>query len=301
MANSAAEKNALQVQYEVAGNPVVLDMDFVKKYLVRGSANLVTTQEVLFFMNTCKMQRLNPLVNGETYLIKYDEKQPANMVVGKTAYLKRAFEHPEYICKEDGIIVEKGDETYAKEGTCLYKGETLVGGWCRVHFMRNGAERTAYKEVSMLEYGKNQATWKNLPATMIAKVAISQCVREAFPKDYEGLYSEYEMEASGAIPDNAFVQSKAEEDPIITQEERLDLFNNAKGDLGDNYQDTLKEIFDKYGIESSATMKKSEYVKVVDDIAKIVKERAKANVIDVEAIPVAEPADAEPPWDEGEK
>lgn len=72
-AMSKAEQNALAVSYEVLGTRVDLDLQFVKKYLVRGRADLTSDQEVVFFMNTCKMQGLNPLAQGEVYLIKYSK------------------------------------------------------------------------------------------------------------------------------------------------------------------------------------------------------------------------------------
>ncbi len=197
---SKAEKNALSVSYDVLGSHVELDLDFVKRYLVRGRSELTTDQELVFFMNTCKMQNLNPLVSGEVYLIKYSKDEPAQMVVGKDAYLRRAFNNPDYLFKNDGITVQRANTIVQKEGCCLYPGETLIGGWCRVTFLRGGKERTAFKEVSLAEYNKNMANWKSKPATMINKVAVSQCVRDAFPKDYEGVYSEEEMIASGAIP-----------------------------------------------------------------------------------------------------
>ena len=133
---SKAEQNALAVSYEVLGTHVELDLDFVKKYLVRGRAELTSDQEVVFFMNTCKMQGLNPLAQGEVYLIKYDKDAPAQMVVGKDAYLRRAFDHPDYLYKNDGITVQRGKDIVQKEGCCLYPGENLIGGWCRVHFIR---------------------------------------------------------------------------------------------------------------------------------------------------------------------
>ena len=40
-AMSKAESNALVVSYDVLGTHVELDLDFVKKYLVRGKAELV--------------------------------------------------------------------------------------------------------------------------------------------------------------------------------------------------------------------------------------------------------------------
>ena len=87
---STVEQNALQVSYEICGTSVQLDIDFVKKYLVRGRSELVTDQELVMFINTCKMQKLNPLANGEVYLIKYSKDEPAQMVVGKDSYNKRA-------------------------------------------------------------------------------------------------------------------------------------------------------------------------------------------------------------------
>ena len=155
-AMSKAETNALSVSYEVMGTKVDLDLDFVKRYLVTGDANKITNQEIVFFMNTCKMLKLNPMVSGEVYCIKFGDK-PAQLVVGKGAYMRRAFEHPDYLFKQDGITVLRGDQIFQKEGCCLYPGESLVGGWCRVYFMRNGKERTAFKEVAFSEYNKGQA------------------------------------------------------------------------------------------------------------------------------------------------
>ena len=280
-AMSKAEQNALNVSYEVLGTRVVLDLDFVKKYLVRGRSELVTDQEIVMFMNTCKMQNLNPLVNGEVYLIKYSKDEPAQMVVGKSAYVRRAYEHPDYICKEDGIVVQRGDDIVQKEGCCLYPGETLIGGWCRVHFMRNGSERDVFKEVSFTEYNKGQANWKSKPASMINKVAISQCVREAFPKDYEGLYSEEEMIASGAIPttyneiEDAEVPG-VEEDQVITQDQRQALFRTAKAHFGDNANEIVKYLIGKYGYESTSGMMVSDFGKILSDIQQMVADQKEA-------------------------
>ena len=266
---SKAEQNALSVSYEVMGTRVDLDLDFVKRYLVRGAADKVSDQELVFFMNLCKMQKLNPLVGNEVYCIKYGS-DPAQVVVGKGAYLRRAYEHPDYICKEDGIVVARGNEVVQKEGCCLYPGEKLIGGWCRVHFTRNGKELSCFKEVSLSEYDKGQANWKVRPATMVNKVAVSQCVREAFPKDYEGLYSEDEMVASGAIPANFRElpgEPPAEEEKTITQDQRQALFRMAKEHLGKDANDALKDIISKHGYQSTSGMPESVYKEVVDEIA----------------------------------
>lgn len=264
---SKAEQNALAVSYEVLGTRVELDLQFVKKYLVRGRADLTSDQELVFFMNTCKMQGLNPLAQGEVYLIKYSKDDPAQMVVGKDAYLRRAYSNPDYLYKNDGIVVQRGQEIIQKAGCCLYPGETLIGGWCRVYFMRNGKERETFKEVSFGEYNKGQANWKSKPATMINKVAISQCVRDAFPKDYEGLYSEDEMVASGTIPADYTVidegQPTAEDEPTITQDQRQMLFATAQKVFGkDVGNQVVKGIIEEIGLTSTAGMTQSQYEQV---------------------------------------
>jgi phage recombination protein Bet len=264
---SKAEQNALAVSYEVLGTRVELDLQFVKKYLVRGRADLTSDQELVFFMNTCKMQGLNPLAQGEVYLIKYSKDDPAQMVVGKDAYLRRAYSNPDYLYKNDGIVVQRGQEIIQKAGCCLYPGETLIGGWCRVYFLRNGKERETFKEVSFSEYNKGQANWKSKPATMINKVAISQCVRDAFPKDYEGLYSEDEMVASGAIPADYKVidgdPPPAEDDTPITQDQRQMLFATAQKVFGKEVgNQVVKGIIEEIGLTSTVGMTQSQYERV---------------------------------------
>lgn len=291
---SKAESNALSVSYEVLGTRVELDLNFVKRYLVRGQADRVTDQELVFFMNTCKMQKLNPLASGEVYCIKFGS-EPAQMVIGKDAYLRRAFGNPDYLYKEDGITVQRGDQIVQKEGCCLYPGEKLIGGWCKVHFMRNSKERTAYKEVSLEEYNKGQANWKTKPATMIDKVAVSQCVRDAFPKDYEGLHSEDEMVASGAIPVNfrelkteqendnmATAVEVVEDDPVISQEKRQAFFKAARTQFGkDEGNDVVKSIIEEMGLESTTNMRESQYIEATEKLMDLVaKKKADAEAED---------------------
>lgn len=273
---SKAEQNALMVSYDVMGSHVELDLNFVKQYLVRGKSELVSDQEIVFFMNLCQNQRLNPLVGSEVYLIKYTESDPAQTVVGKGAYMRRLYEHPEYLCKEDGITVLRNNTIVQKEGCCLYPGESLVGGWCRIHYTRNGTERSAFKEVALSEYNKNMANWKSKPATMINKVAVSQCAREAFPKDYDGVYSEEEMIASGAIPvetdpqiikaDPADCSVEGVDDPEISKAQRQEMFRFAREKLGNDANNILKNLVEQEGYDSTEHILTSAYMRIMDKI-----------------------------------
>lgn len=269
----------IRVEFEsVSGIPVVLDSDTVIKFCTRGNGK-ISNQEVALFLRTCQAKRLDPLENGEVYLIKYDDKTPAQIVVGKHAYLRRADRNPDYRGKKSGITVVRGNQVIQKEGCCVYDtlGEKLVGGWCRVCRLRRGTNQVeeTFKEVAISEYSSGQANWRSKPGTMIEKVAISQCLREAFPNDYEGLYSEDEMIASGAIPaedystignggsrDNA--GEEPAEDHAIGQDQRQALFRIAREHFDENSaNDILKKIVGEFGLASTTGMTVSTYGKVM--------------------------------------
>lgn len=281
---STVEQNALQVKYEICGTEVALDIDFVKKYLVRGRSELVTDQELVMFINTCKMQKLNPLANGEVYLIKYSKDEPAQMVVGKDSYNKRAFLNPNYLGKEDGIVVVRSNTVVQKKGCCIYPTEKLIGGWCRVFYVKMGIKLEAFREVALEEYNKNMANWKSKPATMINKVAIAQCLRDAFPSDYEGLYAEEELISSGLVKadeegkiqvvdvDGMVVKDETvteipEEDRKITQNERKDMFALAQGIYGKEEGNAkIKQFLEEENVETTTELKKSQYDKIMAQV-----------------------------------
>ena len=265
-----------KVEYQsISGIQVELDADTVIKYCARGNGN-ITPQEVALFLLTCQAKRLDPMENGEVYLIKYDNTKPAQIVVGKHAYLRRADRNPEYRGKKSGIVIVRDGKVIQKDGCCLYKvlNETLIGGWCRVYRRRAGAEvdEEFYREVALEEYSSGQANWKVKPATMIEKVAVSQCLRDAFPNDYEGLYSEDEMLASGAIPVDYTdvddvgvpVHESVPEDPVITDDQRTALFELARNNFDkDVVNDVVRSIIGEFGLNSTKGMTESVYNQVM--------------------------------------
>ena len=175
--------------YKTDHGEVTLSPDIVKKYLVPSGTN-VSDQEVQLFLKLCQYQGLNPFLR-EVYLIKYGT-QPANMVTGKEVFTKRAQANPNYAGIEAGITVmtNKGD-LVRREGSMKLPGEVLIGGWAKVHI--KGHDVSSFDEVSLEEYTGTGPLWKSKPATMIRKVAIVHALREAFPEQFEGLYSQEEI------------------------------------------------------------------------------------------------------------
>lgn len=270
--------------YETSLGTVNLSQEDVKKYLVRGNANAVTEGEIVMFMALCKAQKLNPFVSGEVHLIKYSKDDPAQMVIGYDTYKRRADENPSFLFKESGIVVQRGKDIVKKEGACLYPTETLIGGWCRVHKVRNEKEVVIYKEVSFMEYNKGKSLWKQIPCTMIEKVAVSQALREAFPRDYEGLYTAEETSSYETLPEDDTTTEPVSVDVEISQKDRKEMFRVAQERYGQEEGNSMiKRLLDVYGLESTSGMKYSVYEQIMEELTKPEQDVIDAEVVETES------------------
>ena len=182
--------------FEVNGETVKLSGNMVKQYLVRGNGN-VSDQELVMFMNLCKFQKLNPFLN-EAYLIKFGS-QPAQIITSKEAFMKRAESNPNYEGFEAGIIVDRNGEMVEIEGAVKLPNDKLIGGWAKVY--RSDRKQPITAKISLEEFSKGQATWKQMPLNMIRKSAIVNAQREAFPDALGALYTEDDTDVQASPKD----------------------------------------------------------------------------------------------------
>lgn len=290
-----------KVEYKSMSDiPVKIDSDTVRRMLVKGDGR-VTDAEVAFFLRTCQAKRLDPFEEGEVSLIKYGDSAPAQMVVGYQAYVRRADYNPEYRGYKAGITVLRQGQVIQKEGACVYKAleEKLIGGWCRVFRERNGYMDETFMEVALDEYDTGKSNWKSKPATMIRKVAISQAFRNAFPTEYEGLYTTEEMVASGAVPVE-YDASNEEKNPevtvipkepkrenvqaeaVVNKEQRRALFDLAKTLYGEEVNSALKDVLAFHGYDSTTNLPVSVYNTIMGDL------RSQQKIIDAQYTEVNE-------------
>lgn len=176
------------IKFEVNGEEVKLSGNTIKQYLVRGNGN-VSDQETVMFMNLCKFQKLNPFLN-EAYLIKFGTS-PAQIVVSKEAFMKRAEAHAKYEGFEAGIIVDREGELLEIEGAVKLDKDKLIGGWCKVY--RSDRKVPVVTKIDYKEFSKNQATWKEMPMNMIRKSAVVNGLREAFPESLGAMHTAEEI------------------------------------------------------------------------------------------------------------
>lgn len=206
--------NELTVTYKVDDQEIKLTPKIVQDYLV-GTTAQITMPEFKLFTELCKVRKLNPFLR-EAYLIKYSNNQPASIVVGKDAILKRAVLNQKYNGMKSGIIVvnDKGEVTERK-GTFKLENETLVGGWAEV--FRKDWEHSIYCSVSINEViqkkgnGEPNSNWSKQPATMIEKVAKVRALREAFVEDLGGMYEAEEMNVE--LPNDEIKSTAIEIEP----------------------------------------------------------------------------------------
>lgn len=153
-------------------------------------------QELQTLLAIVKNRNLNPFTK-EVYFIKYGNN-PAQIVVSKDAFMKRAEQNLNYDGFESGIIYEdeKG-ELKTKKGVILPRKATLIGGWCEVY--RKDRSRPVYREVELSAYNTHKNWWQKAPGQMIEKVAIVAAVRDAFSENVGGLYTADEMEQAAPI------------------------------------------------------------------------------------------------------
>lgn len=193
--------NELARTYEADGQEITINPNVVARYILSGSVkdvNTVPESEYAKVIMTCAVRKLNPFAGDVAIQPHWNSKRNCtelSVVMTKDYFQRRAESNPNYLGKEYGVIVlSKDGRPIRRDGCGVYYaiGETLMGGWCRVHV--KGREVPEYSEVSIAEYNSGYSLWKSKPATMIAKVAKSQALREAFPNEFNGLYEPEEMD-----------------------------------------------------------------------------------------------------------
>jgi len=306
------------VIYQTDQGEVKLSHDIVKRYLVSGDADKVTDQEVMMFIQMCRYQGLNPFLR-EAYLIKFGNS-PATMVTGKDTFTKRAAKSEKCAGYEAGVVVRKKDGSIEqRNGALVLPDEELVGGWARIH--RKDWKVPLEITVSLKEYqrynnkGELMRNWKEMPATMIRKVALVQGLREAIPEEFSGLYSPEEMPIDDSKLDETVVevpyevqeeipkQEKAEEEKA--SERQIKLIHQLKNELQIDEEGYRKALMAYYGKTSSKELTKEEASHLIkrlrDKQEKLEKQKGQETAVEQVEAEQTEAEQIRLPWEEDEQ
>jgi len=291
MSNQLTKSNALSLAEFMIEGGQRLTKETVKNYLGGQDA---TDQEILMFIELCKAQNLNPFIR-DAYLVKY-RNSPAQIIVGKDVFIKRAYDNPNFNGMKAGVVViDKNGELKEREGALKLPGEDLVGGWCEVYL--KDKDFPVRSVPSFEEYaqkksdGKLNSMWLNKGATMIRKVAQSQALREAFPKELRGLYQEEEMGVNKKLPEKPIEVGKAS----TGQKQGILKLASLKGLYSyDNIKDTskLEEFCSSNGFDLQE-LKFEEVDELLDILSKYEPKETDNPIIDADFTEVEDKEDIE--------
>jgi len=224
MSNVADDKR--MVVYEADGTEIKLTPKIVQEYIVGEGNGLITLPEFKMFAELCKVRKLNPFLK-EAYCIKYGN-QPATIIVGKDAILKRAVTHPDFDGFESGIIVrdkETGELTERQGTFYLADSEDVVGGWAKVY--RKNVKYPRYMSVPISETAQRKkdgaltSMWAGKTALMLEKTAKVRALRELFVEELGGMYEEEETDIPYKVIDVTPKESAAVQEDVTVQDEPL--------------------------------------------------------------------------------
>lgn len=182
------------IRWESHGAMVALTTNYVREYFCKEA----TPQEALAFMRFCEAHQLNPFLK-DAYLVKYNQNESAQIVIAAHTWTKRASIDPQYKGHQMGIIVKTGEGFERRESLFYTPDEEVVGGWAEVYFKDGSSYRTELpiqERIAHKKDGTPTQFWTRMPGTMIAKCALSDCMRNAFPVLFAGAYDQAEIEGT---------------------------------------------------------------------------------------------------------
>lgn len=214
-------------EYKIGNQSITLTPEMIKSSI----APNLTDLEVMNFGFLCQQNNLNPFTR-EAYAVKYGSS-PASLIIAKAGLATRAERSSHLRSKVGGVIgircIDKEKnlwETKEFKGSFLDAGYQIYGAWARV--TRDDRDEPFEERVLFSEYKNDKnPLWGTKPCTMVAKVAMQHCLREAFPCDLpNGVYFEDEFsdDLNPSKKRNATVSNhddfeEEESNPLSPQEE----------------------------------------------------------------------------------
>ena len=157
-----------------------------------------TDAEFVMFAELCKATGLNPFkkevwfVKSKGYRNKQGEDVPGKcqIMTGVNGYLAIANRHPQFDGMETEVVRDEKTGKPIKAICKVYRKDRRVAHTADAYF----------SEYYQPTFSGKQGIWDKLPSVMIAKVAKSLALREAFSQELNGLYTEEEMPKEFAAP-----------------------------------------------------------------------------------------------------
>jgi phage recombination protein Bet len=184
-------------------------MEYIRTKVCKHATDAELTQ----FFYRCSVLKLDPLMPGQIYFLKFKKRNPKS---GEDPYSPGSI-----VIGVDGfrnLASRTGQLSGIKRGVIRDAKGICIGGWADV--FRKDWDHPAHLEVSLKEYADPwKETWKDMPESMIQKVAEVAALRMAFPEALGGIYSHEEMDQ--ARRKERDVKSTVEKTTLLPEEPKL--------------------------------------------------------------------------------
>ena len=136
------------------------------------------------YIRSCKEYGFNPFLK-HGYLVKMGDTYAFIASIQKLRSI--AMESGQYAGRTENIFF---DQNYNKFNEWIFDYPPTL---CKIGIYRKGIETPFYGTAKFSEFNKGNKFWRDMPSTMLAKVAESIALRLAFPDYIHNVYSEDEM------------------------------------------------------------------------------------------------------------
>ena len=191
------------IRWESHGAQVALSTAYVRKFFCPAASH----EEAFAFLRFCEAHRLNPFLK-DAFLVKYGANDPAQVIIAAHTWTKRASVDPQYAGHRLGIIVQSEAGLERRESMFWLPDEKVVGGWAVIEKSDGTSYRTEVAMQERIAYKKDGTVtqfWMRMPATMIAKCALADGMRNAFPVLFAGAYDQAEIGETHVAMDGGMV------------------------------------------------------------------------------------------------
>lgn len=193
-----------------------------------------TPVELAAFLAFCQSAKLDPF-RRQVHFIKYKKDEPAAWVTSWEVFMDRAQRCVHFDGIEAGIVWRVDGKKVLGQ-PCDYPQDEqheIIGGWARV--FRKDRQIPVYEEVPLGEMAKTTKEgrptrfWASGLTTMCKKVPKARALRQAFPEELAGLFTEDEprvlapeiSSVSEDVPPREERESPAQEAPAESAQVRF--------------------------------------------------------------------------------
>jgi phage recombination protein Bet len=151
--------------------------------------------QIKVYAEICSMHQLSPFA-GEVHLVRYGDKY--SVIVGVHGMENRAESTGEWAGYSEPKFNTTSDGRWMTISEVAASGQNPISCLIEAYRLKNGVKISSVGTVLWKEFAGNSPMWKSKGIHMLIKCAKVAAIRELFPRQTKGLWTQEEVESSSA-------------------------------------------------------------------------------------------------------